>query len=228
MKQYICTCCGSVSAIEKADDLPIDGDVSSQDSLDVLLCKTCTPIDEQTLRSVHNIPASTPVVALETSNAFNGLSDTEKLYAYWIGRASWEGALICLAQTSPESIPIFCMLLSIFKQQSVSVIADRAVAAGLTRAEIDNILMYAAAFFSNMGNYKSLGDTKFVPQVSLDTFRAFLRCASSDPLVYEGYLTASLPRLYSLSSRHRQVCLTIPNFIYVLSICTCVTNARLG
>ena len=33
--------------------------------------------------------------------------------------------------------------------------------------------MYTAAFFSNMGNYKSFGDTKFIP--GLDKVRTSIR-----------------------------------------------------
>jgi len=35
-------------------------------------------------------------------------------------------------------------------------------------AEVDAALIYAAAFYGNLGNYKSFGDTKFVPGIGPD------------------------------------------------------------
>ena len=53
--------------------------------------------------SLYKIPSDTPVNKLDCSQAFKGLTDQEKRYAHHFSRAGWEGALICLLQTSPES-----------------------------------------------------------------------------------------------------------------------------
>ena len=70
--------------------------------------------------SNYTIPLDTPISALEAEEAFNGLSDDEKLYCHFLSRGSWEGAPICLLQTSPESVPLFMLLKQLFSRQSVA------------------------------------------------------------------------------------------------------------
>ncbi len=43
------------------------------------------------------------VAQLEWTEAFKLLTRKERLYAYHVGKAAWEGAKICLLQTSAES-----------------------------------------------------------------------------------------------------------------------------
>lgn len=83
-------------------------------------------------------PSSTPVSKLECSIAFNGLTDREKFYAYHLSRASWDGSLICLLQTSPESAPLFLLLQRLLSSQSLESLKDTAVTAcGLTVDEFE-------------------------------------------------------------------------------------------
>jgi hypothetical protein len=41
-------------------------------------------------------------------------ADQEKLYAHYLSVGSWGGALACLAQTSPETPPLFLTLFKLF------------------------------------------------------------------------------------------------------------------
>ncbi|KAL9953202.1 hypothetical protein ACROYT_G040579 [Oculina patagonica] len=104
---------------------------------------------------------------LDCRTAFSGLTEKEKLYAHYLCRASWDGALICLLQTSPESPGIFLLLQQLFHAESVEELKERALSSenGPTQEEFENFLIYAAAFYGNLGNYKSFGDTKFVPDL---------------------------------------------------------------
>jgi len=65
------------------------------------------------------ISPDTPVSKLECKVAFENLTDKEKLYAHYLSRASFEGGLIVLFQTSPESVPIFLLLQALFSGQPV-------------------------------------------------------------------------------------------------------------
>ena len=65
------------------------------------------------------IPNEVPFNFLECKKAFAGLTAKEKLYAHYLCRASWQGALICLLQTSPESPGIFLLFQKIFSAESV-------------------------------------------------------------------------------------------------------------
>lgn len=200
MREYTCPCCGVVTVLGEGTDSGVAG-------IDPNICGVCFTEPADHLVSVHTIPVSTPICKLEARQAFAGLTDREKFYAYWMSQASWNGALICLSQTSPESIPIFCMLHTVFSAQPIPELLENALLRRVTEEEIDKIMIYCATFFSSMGNYKSFGDTKFVPQVPLDRFRQFLLSSNCNHDILEKFFDQCKVRLYSLTPRHRQVSL---------------------
>ena len=81
------------------------------------------------------IPNDVPFVNLECKTAFDGLTSKEKKYAHYIGKASWNGGLICLYQTSPESPLIFLLLQKLFKGQSLDQLKTDALAKGVAEDE---------------------------------------------------------------------------------------------
>ena len=76
---------------------------------------------------------------LNCGTAFSGLTEKEKLYAHYLCRASWEGSLICLLQTSPESPGIFLLLQLLFHAETVKELKERALISenGPTKEEIE-------------------------------------------------------------------------------------------
>ena len=76
---------------------------------------------------------------LDCKTAFAGLSDKEKLYAHYLCRAAWEGSLICLLQTSPESPPIFLLLQQLFHSETAEELKERALVPedGLSKEEFE-------------------------------------------------------------------------------------------
>lgn len=48
--------------------------------------------------SHYILPLDQPVVNLDCSEAFNGLTDQEKLYTYYLSQAAWYGGLIVNVQ----------------------------------------------------------------------------------------------------------------------------------
>ena len=84
------------------------------------------------------IPNDVPFNFLECKKAFDGLTAKEKLYAHYICRASWQGTLICLLQTSPESPGIFLLFQKIFSAENVESFCNAAQQgeAGLSETEV--------------------------------------------------------------------------------------------
>jgi dipeptidyl-peptidase-3 len=129
--------------------------------------------------SVHTITLETSVVALEATKAFDGLTLAERAYAHALSRADWDGAKICLIQCSVESTAIFALLQLVFAAQPV-VELHAAARKELSEEEVAQAMMYAASFYANMGNYKSFGDTKFVPALPAERFELFLLSGRAD------------------------------------------------
>ena len=123
--------------------------------------------------SSHIISLATPLSTLQANEAFNGLSPKEKLYCYYLTHAAWEGGPICLLQTSPESVPIFLLLKELFSRQSPASL-QTAVESTVSKDEFHALMLYAAGVFTNMGNYKGFGDSKFVPGIERVSCTLFL------------------------------------------------------
>lgn len=65
-------------------------------------------------------------------------------------------------------------------------------------------MIYASAFLSNMGNYKSFGDTKFIPNVDPDKFKSLImasEAAAKDKEVIEKLWNKVGEPMYDLSPR---------------------------
>lgn len=193
---FICPCCGLDG--ERSETKP------GETAPGVFLCSPCqtTPPPDM---SVHTIPIDTPVVCLDATKAFAGLTEKEKSYARGLAKADWEGAKICLLQTSPESAPIFCLLQLVFSSQPIADLLASAAAAGLTDEEAQQAIIYCAAFYGNMGNYKSFGDTKFVPALAAERLKLFLTPAAGPTAEADRLWAECCPRMYSLPPRQRQI-----------------------
>lgn len=124
------------------------------------------------------LPNEQPVVELDCSTAFKGLTPREKLYAHYLSQASWNGSLIVLVQTSPEAPLVFVLLHKLFSVQPPSelkkaVLGDK----GVTPDEFQALLVYTSGIFTNAGNYKGFGDSKFVPNLPAAKFEAVIKCS---------------------------------------------------
>ncbi|KAI1331974.1 peptidase family M49-domain-containing protein [Xylariaceae sp. FL0255] len=135
------------------------------------------------------------IYRLDVNSQFQGLTDKEKLYAYYMARAAWSGTRIILRQVSPESEPIFDFILKLRK--SCKGEWRQLVGPDVTEIDVTAFLEYAATFLSNIGNYY-----KFVPKMSPQVLRAI--ASKDDGLMHlldkiEGSMFAVPPYSLGLS-----------------------------
>jgi dipeptidyl-peptidase-3 len=126
------------------------------------------------------------VVQLAIKPHFEALSDTEKLYAHYISKASLAGTRIVLKQVSPESPDIYDFIVSLHKQfkGDWKTIQQKA---GISDGELQDFLNYAAQFLGNCGNYKSFGDSKFIPRIAPEKLEAIASVSQESKSLWEKF-----------------------------------------
>lgn len=87
-----------------------------------------------------------------------------------MAKASWQGSRICWFQRSAES-PALLVILHTIWQDPAKLRADNA---DVSDEQWEQLKAYSSAVFNNCGNFKSFGDTKFVPQLSPHVFRSIV------------------------------------------------------
>lgn len=125
-----------------------------------------------------------PVTPLAVKPHFEKLTDQEKKYAHHLSRASHLGTRVILRQVSPESEDIYDLVLGIYK----SVNGDFATLkekANVEDEDVEFFLEYASQFLSNLGNYKSFGDVKFVPRLEKEKFRAIAAVSPESEALFD-------------------------------------------
>ncbi|XP_034942479.1 dipeptidyl peptidase 3 isoform X2 [Chelonus insularis] len=154
--------------------------------------------------SLYTLPNNQPVVLLECEPAFNALSKNEKLYAHYLSQAAWNGGLIVLIQTSPESPLIFAFLHKIFLAESIDELKEASLKAGVTEDEFTAFLVYACGIYSNAGNYKSFGDSKIIPNLPKEQLEKIMKASKAfkqDPKGLEDIWNKIKTCVYSLEGK---------------------------
>ncbi|KAI8941412.1 hypothetical protein NX059_002636 [Plenodomus lindquistii] len=140
-------------------------------------------IDSETLKQ-YLADSPPTVVPLTIKPHFEALSDKEKLYSHHLSVACFAGTRIVLRQCSPESEAIYDFIVALHKHCKGDY-AALASEAGLSQEEMDEYLNYAAQFLGNLGNYKSFGDSKFVPRLEPRQLKALATVSKDALALYE-------------------------------------------
>ncbi|XP_063718038.1 dipeptidyl peptidase 3-like [Symsagittifera roscoffensis] len=160
------------------------------------------------------VEKNTPIVKLDCISAFEGLNESEKKYLYWLSKASNDGALICALQTSVESPEMVVLLFKILKDEKFAVSLKTR---SMTDPDINAFLIYCAAVLSNIGNYKSFGDTKIVPDISKESFEKIIQSSDSYGEV-ESLWVVIRDQIYELTESNSHLC--YGNSTYLSHNCT--------
>lgn len=99
-------------------------------------------------------------------------------------RACFAGTRIVLRQLSPESESIYDLILALHKSCNGDW-NSLAKKAGIEESELTSFLEYAAMFLGNLGNYKSFGDSKFLPRCSEKSVAALAATSPEATKFYE-------------------------------------------
>ncbi|KAG5355786.1 putative dipeptidyl peptidase 3 [Yarrowia sp. B02] len=116
-----------------------------------------------------------PHIQLAIKDHFEALSDTEKKYAHHFSRASHLGTRVVLRQVSPESEDIYNLILAI--AEAVNQDYAKLESETVSKDDVRSFLEYSSQFLSNLGNFKSFGDAKFVPRLERAKFAAIAAAA---------------------------------------------------
>ncbi|OAK94367.1 dipeptidyl-peptidase III [Phaeosphaeriaceae sp. SRC1lsM3a] len=145
-------------------------------------------IDSQTLKQ-YLADSPPTVVPLAIKPHFEALTDKEKLYAHHISVACFAGTRIVLRQVSAESEHIYDFIVALHKQCKGDY-PSAAKEAGLSQEDIDAYLNYSAQFLGNLGNYKSFGDSKFIPRLEARQLKALATLSKETLDLYEKFKDA--------------------------------------
>ncbi|KAF2072217.1 hypothetical protein CYY_006462 [Polysphondylium violaceum] len=137
--------------------------------------------DQKTI-DLHTTPIEIPIYRLNVTEPFKSLTEKEKLYAHHFSQACWWGSKVCLGQTSEESPVIFALLQQLFSIDQVPELKSKLVPSIISLEDFNAILYYSCLFYSNMGNYLSFGDSKFIPRINKDKFQLVINSLNDSKL----------------------------------------------
>ncbi|ODV97053.1 hypothetical protein PACTADRAFT_39683 [Pachysolen tannophilus NRRL Y-2460] len=139
-----------------------------------------------------------PVISLSAKHHFDQLTLDEKKYAHYMSKGSHWGTRAVLRSVSPESEAIFDLIISIHKQVNGNY--EKFFDSKLSSESVKAYLEYGSMFLSNLGNYKSFGDVKFIPRLTVEEFDTLIETIGNPDIskLYQSVKTA----LYALDGKN--------------------------
>ncbi|KIY50904.1 hypothetical protein FISHEDRAFT_71212 [Fistulina hepatica ATCC 64428] len=122
-----------------------------------------------------------PICGMDVLNAFQQLSEKERLYTHYVTQACWAGAEIIREQWTPRAQSLYDLILLMFSTSSgdLADLDELHAKSGLLDGDWENLLQYTTQCLSNLVNFKTFGFTKFVPRVDADKFGAVIKVSAN-------------------------------------------------
>lgn len=99
-----------------------------------------------------------------------------------MSQASWAGAKMVFHQISYESPALFIIFQAYFQERDFFKLEDAANQKGVSSEDFKKFICFIGGFYANMSNYHNFGATKFIPEISRQTFKQILL---SNPLYHD-------------------------------------------
>lgn len=132
------------------------------------------------MASISYADSEAPIVTLTAKKHFEALDKKAQLYAHHLSKASFWGSRAVLRSVSPESEDIYDMILLIHKTLGEPSSNEEYIKLLGNDKSVVSYLEYASQFLSNLGNYKSFGDKKFIPKLLVDEFEQLIQRVNND------------------------------------------------
>ncbi|KAG9316989.1 peptidase family M49-domain-containing protein [Chiua virens] len=121
-----------------------------------------------------------PICRVEVAKSFSQLTEKEKLYAHYVGEASWAGARIIQGQWTTQATSLYDLLILTFSTNGkLADLGALQSKSGVSQQAFEDLLQYATQVLHNLVNYKSFGFTKIIPRLSVDDFAQVVAASSN-------------------------------------------------
>lgn len=150
------------------------------------------------------VPKQLSAVCLDVKDSFAQLTDREKMYAYYMHKASWAGASITTLQVSPESHKLISFFAWLLDQHANKNSLRDDLLTVFSEDDVNGFFNYVAMLFSNFGNYLSYGDKKFIPNIDKKVFIDIILAIMKIEDTYYG-LESIVDTVYSLTNNNRSL-----------------------
>ena len=118
------------------------------------------------------------------------------------------GGLIVLVQTSPESPQIYRLIQRLIVSEKLSELKESALKADVSDDDFKAFMVYSSGVLANMGNYKSFGDSKIIPNLPKEKLEAITKASKAfaqDGDGVQAICDSCCERIYSLSDKQAQL-----------------------
>ncbi|CUG90163.1 peptidase M49, putative [Bodo saltans] len=130
--------------------------------------------DHNIMASENLTPQGVPYFPLIVKEAFASLTPEQRLYAHYMNWAGWSGTAVVARQLSDASLPLLQLFVKLFTRTSPSALRA-AVGSEFSLDDVARFTEFVALTYSNMGNYLSFGDSKFIPALPRENFVAIVK-----------------------------------------------------